>query len=82
MTTGGATLRRAAAALCFIALATTCAAGSRTPRGLFDDRADEWPADDPMDGVLPPRLLEALEYVAYYFATACQPDGGAGKKMM
>jgi hypothetical protein len=25
-----------------------------------------------MDGVLPPRLQEALEYVAYYFATACQ----------
>lgn len=44
--------------------------GALCSRPLADPPPPEAP-DDPMDGVLPPRLVEALEYVAYYFATAC-----------
>jgi hypothetical protein len=44
------------------------------PPGWARPLTDDPLADviDPMDGVLPPALAEALEFIAYYVATQCR----------
>lgn len=41
--------------------------------GPFDDPFDGPFDDDPFDGALPPHVRVAVEYLMYYFSTACAP---------
>lgn len=55
-------------ALACCCLVCCAAAGARAARP-----APEEGAEDPFDGALPPRVRVAVEYLLYYFSTACSP---------
>lgn len=57
------------------AMTLVCVGAARTLRDIQDDDGigagggEEDFLVDPMDGVLPPRILESIEYIAYYLVT-------------